>query len=283
MTGIGDLFWLFFIFTAVQPALQRRMLESARIRLMQRIERKYNVRIITLIHRQETMSFLGFPLMKYIDMHDSEAVMRAIRLTDKDTPIDLVLHTPGGLALAATQIARALRKHSAKTRVIVPHYAMSGGTLIALAADEIVMDENAVLGPIDPQLGQHPAASVLKVLDQKSLDHVDDETLIEADLARKAIAQLEALVTELLRGRMPPEQAKSVAETLASGKWTHDYPITAEAAQELGLKVSCDMPEEYYHLMNLYPQPLRQSATVQYLPEPVRKRVDEAAQRPKQG
>ena len=46
----------------------------------------------------------------------------------------------------------------------VPHYAMSGGTLIALAADEIVMYEDAVLGPVDPQLGQYPAASILTVV-----------------------------------------------------------------------------------------------------------------------
>jgi len=54
---------------------------------------------------------------------------------------------PGGLVLAAEQIAPALRRHSGTVTVFVPRYAMSGGTLIALAADEIVMDPNAVLGP----------------------------------------------------------------------------------------------------------------------------------------
>ena len=88
------------------------------------------------------------------------AVLRAIKLTDDDVPIDLILHTPGGLVLAAEQIAHALKNHPAKVTVMVPHYAMSGGTLISLAADEIVLDDNAVLGPVDPQLGQQPAASV---------------------------------------------------------------------------------------------------------------------------
>jgi len=65
------------------------------------------------------------------------------------------------LVLAASQIAHALSRHQAPVRVLVPHYAMSGGTLIALSADEIIMDPNAVLGPVDPQLSEYPAASVL--------------------------------------------------------------------------------------------------------------------------
>ncbi|NOX96899.1 MAG: hypothetical protein GXO98_02330 [Nitrospirae bacterium] len=272
MAGIGALFWLFFIFSALQPVMQRHMLEAARLRLMQRIERKYAVRVIALIHRQETMSLLGFPLMKYIDVNDSEAVIRAIRMTDDSTPIDLVLYTPGGLVLASVQIARALKGHPAKTRVIVPHFAMSGGTLIALAADEIVMDANAVLGPVDPQLGRYPAASILKVLKAKDMNKVDDQTLIQADLARKAINQLEEVIGELLADKMPEDKVKETARMLSSGKWTHDYPITVNAARSLGLNVLTEMPEEYYHLMNLYAQPVRHSPTVQYVPEPMRKR-----------
>lgn len=78
----------------------------------------------------------------------------------------MILHTPGGLVLATEQIARALIRHSAKVTVFVPHYAMSGGTMLALAADEIIMDENAVLGPVDPQLGNMAAASILQVVEQ---------------------------------------------------------------------------------------------------------------------
>src|ERR1700704_2114124 len=145
--GIGDIFWIFLMMSMLQPWLRQKMLESARIRLMHKIEKQRNSRVIALVHRQETMSFLGFPLMRYIDVNDSEEVLRAIKLTDPDFPIDLIVHTPGGLVLAAGQIAQALKRHRGKVTVFVPHYAMSGGTLIALAADEIVMDSNAVLGP----------------------------------------------------------------------------------------------------------------------------------------
>jgi len=186
--GVTDLFWIFFIFSSLQPMLKQRMLEASRRRLIAEIERRRGSRVILLAHRQETMSFLGFPIVRYIDINDWEEVVRAIHLTDPSVPIDLILHTPGGLVLAATQIARAINRRKGKVTVLVPHYAMSGGTLIALAADEIIMSDHAVLGPVDPQLGQYPAASLLRAVQEKSKDRLDDETLILADQAKKAIA-----------------------------------------------------------------------------------------------
>src|ERR1700688_2312105 len=147
--SFGDLIWLFFIFSAIQPLLQQKMLEAMRLRKISQLERTRKSRVILLVHRQETMRFLGFPVARYIDINDSEEVLRAIQMTDDDVPLDLVLHTPGGLVLAALQIARAISNHKARVTVFVPHYAMSGGTLIALAADEIVMTRHSAIGPID--------------------------------------------------------------------------------------------------------------------------------------
>ncbi len=262
------LLWIFFIISSLQPVIRQKMLQMARLRMLQRLERQRKSRVILLIHRQETMSLLGFPILRYIDIEDSEAVLRAIKLTDDNLPIDLVLHTPGGLVLAAEQIAQALCNHPAKVTVHVPHYAMSGGTLIALAADEIVMDDNAVLGPVDPQLGQQPAASILKVLERKDINQVDDSSIILADLAEKAIRQVKAKVAELLHERMGAEQARQIAATLASGVWTHDYPISVREARDLRLPVSTDMPKEVYELMNLYPQARQRRPSVEYIPMP---------------
>jgi ClpP class serine protease len=170
-------------------------------------------------------------------------------------PIDLVLHTPGGLVLASLQIARAIQAHQAKVTVFVPHYAMSGGTLIALAADEIVMDSHAVLGPVDPQLGEYPAASLVKVVKAKDVNEVDDKTLIMADVADKALHQIQTEVLELLADKLPPAQAQALANKLSQGTWTHDPPISVREAQTLGLPVKGGMPEEFYRLMALFPQP----------------------------
>jgi ClpP class serine protease len=277
--SITDIFWIFIMFTALQPVLRQQMMNAMRVRKIARLESIRGSRVILLVHRQETMRLLGFPLVRYIDINDSEDVLRAIQMTDDDLPVDIVLHTPGGLVLAAMQIARAIREHKGKVTVFVPHYAMSGGTLISLAADAIVMSKHAVLGPVDPQLGQSPAASLLKVVEQKPIAEIDDQTLVMADVGRKAITQVKAGARDLLLRRMPAEQADALAEKLSSGTWTHDYPIWADTAKELGLPVSIDMPQEVLELMTLYAQPVRAQGGggVEYLPIP---RQKEVAKRP---
>src|SRR6266446_7032515 len=214
-----DIIWLFFMFSALQPVLKQRFLEGARRALIAKIERQRNSRVILLVHREETMSILGFPVFRYIDVNDSEEVLRAIHLTDPAVPLDIVLHTPGGLVLSSLQIARAIHKHRGKVTAVVPHYSMSGGSLIALAADEIVVSE---------------------------------------------------AVRELLADKIPPERADELVRLLSTGTWTHDYPITYEAAKSLGLPVRSDIPSEFIDLMALYPQPVRRSPAVEYLPVPRR-------------
>jgi ClpP class serine protease len=270
---ISDLFWLFFVFSALQPVLRQQIMDFMRARKIAQLERSRNSRVILLVHRQDTMRFLGFPLARYIDINDSENVLRAIQMTDDDVPLDMVLHTPGGLVLAALQIAQAIRDHKSKVTVFVPHYAMSGGTLIALAADQIVMCTHSVLGPIDPQLGASPAASLIKVVEQKPVAEIDDQTLIRADIGRKAIAQVKQAAAELLQRTLAADRAEALAEKLATGTWTHDYPIWARTAKELGLPIRTDMPNEVLELMSLYPQPVRTQSGggVEYLPTPRQK------------
>ena len=265
---LSILLFVFLVISILQPVIRQRILESARTKMLRRLEEKRGSRVIALIHRQERLSFLGFPVARFIDINDSEEVLRAIKLTDKEVPIDLILHTPGGLVLAAGQIATALCRHPAAVTVFIPHYAMSGGTLIALAADGIVMDENAVLGPVDPQVGPHPAASILSVLELKSTDEIDDETLIRADIARKAVLQVKETVKHILQDRMAEETAEHLVQNLTGGRWTHDYPISVEEAQKLGLSVTTEVPTEVYQLMNLYPQAGIGRPSVEYIPVP---------------
>jgi len=265
---IFELFWMVLILSFFIPFIRANMQRSTRDTLIRQLETKRKSRVITLIHRQESVSFFGFTFGRYINIEDSEEVLRAIKLTPVDMPIDIILHTPGGLVLAAEQIARALVRHKGKVTVFVPHYAMSGGTLIALAADEIVMDTNAVLGPLDPQIGNYPAPSILSVLEKKDMNEIDDETLILADVARKAIEQVKDFISCLLTEKVGEQKAKELAETLSSGKWTHDYPITIEMLRKMGLPVSDQMPEEVYQLMNLYKQTEQRRPSVQYIPAP---------------
>jgi ClpP class serine protease len=271
-----DLFWIFLVISSLQPLWQRRQIESRRVQAIKEFERQRKSRVILLIHRQESISLLGIPLSRYISIEDSEQVLRAIRLTPPEVPIDLILHTPGGLVLATEQIARALIRHPSKVTVFVPHYAMSGGTMLALAADEIVMDANAVLGPVDPQLGNMAAASVLQVLEQKPIEKIDDQTIIMADLSKKAIAQVQRFVRTLLQDEIPqqkiaPENIDRIIDVLTTGKITHDCPIPVEEASEIGLPITVGLPKSIYQLMELYPQPQGGRPSVQYIPMPYRR------------
>jgi ClpP class serine protease len=259
-------FWLIVTYMIVQQVFGPYWTNAARASVLDQFQEQRKSRVIAMIHRQETISLFGVPVSSYIDIEDSEAVLRAIRLTPPEQPIDMILHTPGGLVLAAEQIAKALVEHKGKVTVFVPHYAMSGGTLIALAADEIVMDANAVLGPVDPQIGDMPAASIVRVLSLKQANRIKDETLELADVAAKARLQVASFVSELLLNRLPKDKAVSLATVLTEGRWTHDFPITVELARELGLPISTDMPGVVYELMDLFPQGRADRPSVLYVP-----------------
>jgi ClpP class serine protease len=269
--GGFELLWLLFLVVALQPVLKQRLLEGYRRRLIARIEAMRGTRVILLVHRQETMNLLGFPIMRFIDVHDSEAIIHALLRTHPEVPIDLVLHTPGGLVLPTYQVARAINQRKGKVTVFVPHYAMSGGTLLALAADEIVLCEHSVLGPLDPQIGKYPAASLLKVMREKPVADIDDETLILIDQAEKAVRQLEAIVAQVMADSYDGETCARLSKLLTQGAWTHDYPITCEEARQLGFHVRTDMPAEFLELMTLYPQPLRRIPSVESGDAPVRR------------
>lgn len=266
--SLFDIFWIVLLIMSLWPFFKHRSIENRRLKAIKEIENKRKSRVITMIHRQESLNIAGLTLSRFINIEDAEHVLRAIRLTPDEMPIDLLLHTPGGLVLASEQIALALKRHPAKVTVFIPHYAMSGGTMIALAADEIVMDPNAVVGPVDPQLGEYPAVSILKTIKRKEINEIDDRTLILADITEKAVQQVKAFILELLVDTMDTDKAEHLAEELTSGKWTHDYPITCNQLQQLGVKVSCEFPKEIHQLMELYPQPNQRRPSVQYIPLP---------------
>lgn len=259
---LGLLFLFFFV---VVPILARQRRNRELTERFARVQRRRRSRIIAIVHRHEAMGLLGIPQLRAIDLNDAEDVLEAIRRTPQNKPLEIVLHTPGGLLVAALQIARAIKAHPGRKTVFVPHYAFSGGTLIALAADEIVMSKHAVLGPIDPQIAGVPAVSILRVTEQKPADRVEDFTLMLADVSEKALAQLRAAACELLSGQMSQNQSCAISDELASGRWTHDFPITPEHAKEIGLNVSTRMPEEIMGLMDLFPETVRRKGSVHFL------------------
>lgn len=116
-----DLLWLFFILSSLQPLVQQQILTMRRAQALRALERRNGSRAITLIHRREGFAILGIPFGGYIDIDDSEAVIRAIEMTGSQLPIDLILHTPGGLVLAAFPIdAELARSFNLKVSTDLP-------------------------------------------------------------------------------------------------------------------------------------------------------------------
>ena len=106
-----------------------------------------------------------------IDDDDRNGFMNALHGLDKTKGLDLILHTPGG-DLAATQaiVDYLYNFFNGDIRVIVPHTAMSAGTMIACSAKEIIMGKHSNLGPIDPQINSMPAHEFINLLNQAMSD-----------------------------------------------------------------------------------------------------------------
>jgi len=247
---------LILLYMLMHPQMQMRAERRKRLSRIREMERNWGTKVLTMVHRKEAISMFGIPVYQFIDVEDAEEVLRGIREA-KGKPIDLIVHTPGGQLHASMQIARALRNHIAKTRVFVPHYSMSGGTIIALAANEIIMDRDASLGPVDPQVGDFlrgvfPAPSWLHVARKKGLE-ADDATLMMSDISEKALGFTKSMLNELLDGKFEDkEKQKQVVEKLAGGEMIHAQIISAKDAKDLGLPVSTELPPEIHEFMKCY-------------------------------
>ncbi|MGV8077397.1 MAG: SDH family Clp fold serine proteinase [Methanosarcina sp.] len=260
------MFILFILYAVVYPQSQLKRIRILRMAKLKAMEKSHGYKVLTMIHRREAVSFFGLPAYQFIDEEDAEQILRWIRQY-KDYPLELILHTPGGQLHASIQIARALRNHPKNTRVVIPHYSMSGGTVIALAANEIVMDKDAVIGPIEPQIGDllrgtFPAPSWIYAAETKK-EQADDTTLVMSDISRKALKLTRKVAKELLEGKIQPgpdgeERLDEVVEKLVSGEMIHSTPLSASEAKELGLSVNTDFPEDVHEFMKLF-KPVKKS------------------------
>ncbi len=254
------LFILLFLYAVIYPQSQLKQIRLRRMAKLKAMEKSHGCKVLTMIHRREAISLFGLPAYQYIDEEDAEQILRWIRQY-RDYPLELILHTPGGQLHSSIQIARALHRHPKNTKVIIPHYSMSGGTIIALAANEIVMDKDAVIGPIDPQIGDflhgtYPAPSWIYAADLKK-EKADDTTLVMGDISRKALKLTRDVAKELLEGKIQPDPAgesrlDEVVEKLVSGEMIHSTPLSAGDAKEIGLPISTDFPQDVHEFMKLF-------------------------------
>jgi len=227
---------------------------ARRAQLIRELEEERGTRVLTLIHRKEPWSSEDDE--PEIVLEDSEVILQQVRETPPDKPIDFIVHTEGGLTFAADLMAMALRFHKAKVTVMVPFYAMSGGSLMSLAAGEIRMEKYSVLGPVDPQIptpgGMHPAGSLATLVKTKPIQTISDKMVILADAGNLEVENAKAFVMWLLEGKMDKDQAERVADFLARGYMSHATPITLDVARTLGLNVVEGVPDKVYELFKTF-------------------------------
>ena len=214
---------------------------ARRAEIIREIELARGTKVITLIHRKEPWGSEG-PVIE-----ESERILQQLRETPPDKPIDLILHTTGASKFAAHMIAMALNFRKSKVTVIVPYYALSNGTLLALAGDEILMEKYSILGSVEPHFGDMPAASVMSLKTRIPVELVSDFMILLADRARMETDNAKGFVKWVLQKKMNPEQAERVADFLVTGGVTSSTPITLDVVRAMGLNVAA-VPEKVYEL-----------------------------------
>jgi ClpP class serine protease len=216
-----------------------------------RMEQQRGSRVLCVIHNDMMES-------DSVDLLTTEDVLTALYALDPHTPLDIILHTPGGLAYQGMQLARAIKSHKGKKTVFVPFYAMSAGTIMTLAADEIVMSDHAALGPIDtqiyvPSIGMRfPTRAILSVLETKPKKKISDDVLEIAIQCQRDMAEHHNNAMELMVGTYASGVANKIAHHLNDGDLTHAYPLTYKSAKALGLKVSNAMPPEPLEILRIF-------------------------------
>jgi ClpP class serine protease len=231
-----------------------------RAQLIAKLEQARGTRVLAIVNRDERRTMPMRLGREHIELDTAEQLLSVIRGIKPDQPVDIVLHTPGGEVTAALQIANALKAHRGRKTAFIPYYAFSAGTLIALTTDEIVMGPQAVLGPIDPQIRGIPAASLLRLRAEKSVDHIDDVFLVLADHAEKSLDEARSHACDLVNDAHKPSGTCALTDDLVSGVRTHGYPITVAEAKARGINVTTHIPDTVFALVDAYRDPMDEPA-----------------------
>ncbi|WP_323762252.1 SDH family Clp fold serine proteinase [Maricaulis sp.] len=225
-----------------------------------------NTVLIDLIHDLGD-DFVGRDsAQQQIAFDEAFEAVASIRQANPRARIIVVLHTLGGYARPAHMISLALKQHLAKARAkghynpkrepqviaYVPYVAMSGGTMIALAADKIVMDPTASLGPIDTIYGGFPTEAYKELLAQKGPLATQDVLVMLAHEAEKYDRYAGKVARDIVNPvhRVDEKVEHHIADTLSAGTLSHSQAITPEDAKALGMNVKTKIPDLIYGLVD---------------------------------
>lgn len=229
--------------------------------------RKRQLRKIAQVTGRNVISYYSGWLQKrgqsnqFVSIDDIDMNGFIVVIEDMDTTIgvDLLLHTPGGNVAATEAIINYLRSVFPDMRAIVPQLAMSGGTIIACACDEIVMGKHSSLGPTDPYVNGLSAYGIMEEFEQarKEITRDASNSLLWRPILEKYLPGLVGdcanavewtktsmerfLRTGMFRDDLDRDSlAKKVTDALAyrGEAFSHIQHLPIEKCREIGLKVT---------------------------------------------
>ncbi len=205
-----------------------------------------NWRVVEIVHdiSQYTLGPAGLP--EEVTLEDAFDVVRKIRAADGQA-LAVVIHTMGGYSMPTEMIAKALSRHKGEKVAFVPYAAMSGGTVIALSTQEIVMGPEASLGPIDTQYGGFPASAYEYLKSHKSLDAIHDHLVMLFPLVERFEKEAIQGARALLDSHHKPGV---IDELMVSGRH-HGEAIYPQDARDMGIRVSTKpCPDAVFELVD---------------------------------
>lgn len=170
--------------------------------------------------------------------------------------IDIVIHTSGGNANMALAMAEIIHSHPGNVRCYIPNYAMSAGTIIALACNEVILGRNAFIGPIDVQISQnimmgtasYPALA--RLTREKPAERIEDVTFLSCYSGETYTQNFRRLYERILLKNYTQDEVGHVLDYLSMGDKPHGFMISCRTARENGIKLSeQEIPAEVYAMI----------------------------------
>jgi len=249
--------FVFFILSGVIFSIVSQFMVDYQLNtIVSQYEKKYNAKIFYFIHRKKNLGIFGIPLYEYLEVYDAHRFLRDLRSVPQDKNLVIILHSPGGELLAAMQIAKVLKDWKGRVDVVVPYYAMSAGTLIALSADVIYAYKDVAFGPIDPQVTfgngdkYTSAVDVYRTCRNKTFFlSLEDNVICET--SRKVVKQMEIFLREVVLNGRDQKTVNNVINAFLYTEKPHDSPFFASDLRKMGLNVIFEIPKELNELSSL--------------------------------
>jgi len=233
VTLLSSVFILVFAWDGyIKPVLGRVYLKY----IMMKVKRITGKNAIVMKHT--TSGFFSQSMIDSNTLNDIETAVRSF----KGKPFDIILHTPGGYVFYAQLLSKAIRSYGGNVRALIPFYAMSGGTMLALSCNEIVMGNFACIGPVDPQLGglfSAGSAKSWKEVIRRKGRKANDSTIQYAYAGEQYTKTIRSDIKKLLESRIEDsEQLEKTVDILTDGTLEHAYQLDISRLADIGISVT---------------------------------------------